>query len=67
MEGEHEKVLQKLIETNMEHLSGYGTDEHCESDKKKIKTLVFIFFCSLLALSLLKIKRIWIVLLSACS
>ena len=39
MEGAHEKVLQKLIETNMEHLSGYGTDEYCESAKKKIKTL----------------------------
>ena len=37
MEGAHEKVLQKLIETNMEHLSGYGADEYCESAKKKIK------------------------------
>ena len=39
MEGAHEKVLQRLIETNMEHLSGYGTDEYCESAKEKIKTL----------------------------
>ena len=39
MEGAHEKVLQKLVETNMEHLSGYGTDEYCESAKEKIKTL----------------------------
>ena len=39
MEGAHEKVLQRLIETNMEHLSGYGTDEYCESAKEKIKAL----------------------------
>lgn len=39
MEGAHEKVLQKLMETNMEHLSGYGTDKYCESAKEKIKTL----------------------------
>ncbi len=39
MEGAHEKVLQKLIETNMEHLSGYGTDAYCESAKEKIKKL----------------------------
>lgn len=39
MEGAHEKVLQKLVETNMEHLSGYGTDEYCESAKEKIKVL----------------------------
>ena len=25
-EGAHEKVLQRLIDTNMEQLSGYGTD-----------------------------------------
>lgn len=39
MEGAHEKVLQKLIETNLEHLPGYGTDKYCESAKKKIKEL----------------------------
>ena len=39
MEGAHKKVLQRLIETNMEHLSGYGTDEYCESAKEKIKEL----------------------------
>ena len=39
MEGAHETVLQKLMETNMEHLSGYGTDKYCESAKEKIKTL----------------------------
>lgn len=28
-EGCHEKVLQRLIETNMEQTSGYGTDAYC--------------------------------------
>ncbi len=39
MEGAHEKVLQKLLETNMDHLSGYGMDKYCESAKEKIKSL----------------------------
>ena len=30
-EGAHEKVLQRLIDTNMESLSGYGTDKYTES------------------------------------
>ena len=36
-EGAHEKVLQRLIDTNMEQLSGYGTDHYCETAKEKIK------------------------------
>ena len=36
-EGAHEKVLQRLMDTNMEQLSGYGTDHYCETAKKKIK------------------------------
>ena len=28
-EGCHERVLQRLVETNMEQTSGYGTDEYC--------------------------------------
>lgn len=36
-EGAHEKVLQRLIDTNMEQLSGYGTDHYCESAKEKIR------------------------------
>lgn len=39
MEGAHEKVLSKLLESNMEHLSGYGTDIYCERAKEKIKAL----------------------------
>lgn len=36
-EGAHEKVLQHLVDTNMEQLSGYGSDKYCESAKVKIK------------------------------
>ena len=36
-EGAHEKVLQHLVDTNMEQLSGYGSDKYCESAKAKIK------------------------------
>ena len=36
-EGCHPKVLEKLAETNMEHLAGYGSDQYCESAKEKIR------------------------------
>ena len=36
-EGAHEKILQRLLETNMEKLSRYGTDQYCESAKQKIR------------------------------
>ncbi len=36
-EGAHEKVLEALIKTNYEKLSGYGSDPYCESAKEKIK------------------------------
>ena len=36
-EGAHEKVLQHIIETNMESLSGYGTDRYTESAKERIR------------------------------
>ena len=35
--GAHPKVLDKLVETNMEILTGYGSDVYCESAAKKIK------------------------------
>lgn len=35
--GAHPKVLAKLMETNMEPLSGYGTDKYCESAREKIR------------------------------
>lgn len=36
-EGAHEKILQKLIDTNMESLPGYGSDRYCDLAKKKIR------------------------------
>ncbi len=36
-EGAHEKILQRLIETNLEPVSGYGTDPYCERAKEKIR------------------------------
>lgn len=36
-EGAHYKVLEALIKTNYEKLSGYGSDEYCEKAKEKIK------------------------------
>ena len=38
-EGCHEKVLQKLMETNMEQTPGYGTDHYCASAARKIKAV----------------------------
>ena len=36
-EGAHEKILERLMETNRESLSGYGTDKYCDSAKEKIR------------------------------
>ena len=36
-EGCHEKVLEKLIQTNLEQTPGYGTDCYCASAAQKIK------------------------------
>ncbi len=35
--GAHPKVLQRLIDTNLENLSGYGNDCYCESAAEKIR------------------------------
>lgn len=35
--GAHPEVLKRLEETNLEALSGYGTDMYCESAKEKIR------------------------------
>ena len=37
IQGAHPKILEKLIETNLEPLSGYGCDKYSESAKEKIK------------------------------
>ena len=35
--GAHPKILQRLVETNMECVKGYGFDKYSESAKEKIK------------------------------
>lgn len=37
IQGCHEAILNRFIETNYEQLSGYGVDRYCESAKQKIK------------------------------
>ncbi|MBQ7841193.1 MAG: aminotransferase class V-fold PLP-dependent enzyme [Lachnospiraceae bacterium] len=37
MEGAHPSILNRLMETNMEHTLGYGSDLYCESAKEKIR------------------------------
>lgn len=36
VQGAHPIILDKLVETNFEYLSGYGTDKYCEEAKRKI-------------------------------
>ena len=38
-EGAHPKLLQRLMDTNMEHLSSYGFDTYTLSAKEKIREL----------------------------
>ena len=40
IQGCHQKILEKLISTNMEMLSGYGCDAYCDSAKEKIKAAI---------------------------
>lgn len=37
IQGAHEKILERLTETNREPLSGYGNDRYCESAKEKMR------------------------------
>ncbi|MDQ0496610.1 threonine aldolase family protein [Paenibacillus brasilensis] len=37
-EGAHERILQRLLETNDEQTGGYGVDKHCEKARAYIKT-----------------------------
>lgn len=39
IQGAHPEILKKLVDTNMEVLTGYGLDKYCESAKVKIKAL----------------------------
>ena len=36
-EGCHEKILERLMQTNMEQTSGYGTDDHCRRAAQYIR------------------------------
>ena len=38
--GAHPEILKRLTETNMEALTGYGTDEHCDHAKELIRQAV---------------------------
>ncbi len=37
--GAHPEILRKLVETNFEHLSGYGYDKYSEDARRKIKSI----------------------------
>lgn len=37
MEGAHPAVMQRMLETNLERTSGYGTDDYCRAAKEKIR------------------------------
>ena len=37
MEGAHPAILERLLETNLEHTAGYGLDPYCASAKEKIR------------------------------
>lgn len=40
LEGAHEKVLARLIETNMVQESGYGTDSYTKQAQERIKEVI---------------------------
>ena len=40
--GAHPEVLEKLVETNLETLTGYGFDKYSDSAKEKIKKAIGI-------------------------
>ncbi len=37
LEGGHPKILEKMMQTNMEQLTGYSTDPYCDSAREKIR------------------------------
>ena len=37
VEGAHEAILRRMLETNMEQTAGYGEDEICERARQKIR------------------------------
>ena len=37
LEGAHERILQRLVETNYEKAPGYSSDQYCDSAIEKIR------------------------------
>lgn len=37
LEGAHPRILERLAETNLEQLPGYGSDPYCVSAREKIR------------------------------
>ena len=44
--GAHPEIMKRLVETNLENLSGYGTDKYCESAIAKIRKAYGCPFCN---------------------
>lgn len=42
MEGAHQNIIDKMVETNMESTVGYGYDEYSDSAKKGLGRLVIV-------------------------
>ena len=38
--GAHPEILKRLAETNLEPLSGYGSDPYCERARRKIRQVI---------------------------
>ena len=63
-EGAHPKILNKLLETNMEQLSGYGNDLYTHSAIEKIKNVIndqnaeVMFLCGGTQTNLVAIKNL---------
>ncbi len=64
IEGAHPKILDKLVSTNMEKLSGYGNDLYTQSATEKIKKLInnqnaeVVFLCGGTQTNLIVIKSV---------
>ncbi|MBQ5799874.1 MAG: threonine aldolase [Oscillospiraceae bacterium] len=44
-QGAHPKVLEALMQTNLEHTDGYGLDRHCEHAAEMVKELIGLEDC----------------------
>ena len=46
-QGAHPKVMEALVQTNLEYTDGYGIDPHCENAAEMIKKLIGIDDCGI--------------------